>query len=216
MGVQVLLVYHYEMTRTAYPRDDSDEERVFAAPSLTPMDEVAPQRNYSLRDISNGLRSLLRTGALWWMRPNDVPLWYVGYQQTQRWLTARVVEQMVHDMRMLLRDITDRTPQPRAVVVDSRTLQSTPESGEHAGKDGHTRRNGSTVHLAVDTLGQVLAVVVTPVNEHDRAQMTALAQRIQEATGDTVEAAFVDQGYTGEQPAAEAAAHGFTWRWSSC
>jgi hypothetical protein len=123
---------------------------------------------------------------------------------------------MVHDVRMLLRDINDRTPQPRAAIVDSRTLQSTPASGGRAGDDGHTQRNGSTVHLAVDTLGQMLAVVVTLVNEHDCAQMTALAQRIQEVTGETMEVAVVDQGATGEQPAAEAAAHGFAWRWSSC
>ena len=194
------------MIGTAYPRDDSDEERVFVAPYLTLMDEVAPQRSYSLRDISNGLRSLLRTGVPWRMRSNDVPLWYAGYQQTQRWLTARMAEQMVHDVRMLLRDITDRTPQPRAVIVDSRTLQSTPASGGRAGDDGHIWRNGSTVHLAVDTLGQVLAVVVTPANEQGRAQMTALARRIQEVTGDTMEVAVVDQGATGEQPATEAAA----------
>ena len=172
------------------------------------MDEAAPQRNYSLRDVYNGLRYLLRTGAPWRMLPNDVPPWPVVYQQTQRWLKAGVVAQMVHDVRMLLRDITDRTPQPRAVMVDSRTLQSTPESGGRAGYDGHKRRNGSTVHLAVDTLGQLLAVVVTPANDQDRAQVAALAQRIQEVTGDTVEVAFVDQGYTGEQPAADAAAHG--------
>jgi len=175
---------------------------------LTLMDEAAPQRNYSLRDVYNGLRYLLRTGAPWRMLPNDVPPWPVVYQQTQRWLKAGVVAQMVHDVRMLLRDITDRTPQPRAVMVDSRTLQSTPESGGRAGYDGHKRRNGSTVHLAVDTLGQLLAVVVTPANDQDRAQVAALAQRIQEVTGDTVEVAFVDQGDPGEQPAADAAAHG--------
>jgi transposase len=142
------------------------------------------------------------------MLPTDVPPWHVVYQQTQRWLKAGVFEQMVHDVRMLLRDITDRTPQPRAVILDSRTLQSTPESGARAGYDGHKRRNGSKVHLAVDTLGQLLAVLVTPANDQDRAQVAALAQRIQEVTGDTVEVAFVDQGYTGEQPAADAAAHG--------
>ncbi len=60
----------------------------------------------------------------------------------------------------------------------------------------------------MDALGQLLAVLVTPANEHDRAQVAALAQRIQEVTGDTVDAAFVDRGYTGEQTAAEAAAHG--------
>ena len=50
--------------------------------------------------------------------------------------------------------------------------------------------------------------MVTPANEQDRAQVGALAEQMQEATGDAVEIAFVDQGYTGEQPAAEAQAHG--------
>ncbi|MEJ5344836.1 MAG: IS5 family transposase [Chloroflexus sp.] len=196
------------MTRKAYPSDVSDEEWAFVAPYLTLMDEAAPQRKYPLRDVSNALRYLLRTGATWRMLPTDVPPWPVVYQQTQRWLKAGVVAQMVHDVRMLLRDITDRTPQPRAVIVDSRTLQSTPERGGRAGYDGHKRRNGATVHLAVATLGHLLAVVVTPANEQDRAQVAALAQRMQEIPGDTVEVAVVDQGYTGEQPAADAAAHG--------
>ncbi len=109
MDFSVLLVYHDAMTRTAYPSDVSDEEWAFVAPSVTLMDEAAPQRNYPLRDVSNGLRSLLRTGALWGMLPNDFPPWHVVYQQTQRWLKAGVFEQMVHDLRMLLRDITDRS-----------------------------------------------------------------------------------------------------------
>jgi len=76
------------------------------------------------------------------------------------------------------------------------------------GHDGHKRRKGSKVHLAVDTLGQLLVVLVTPANEQDRAQVGALAAQIQAATGDTLEIAFVDQGYTGDQPAADAQAHG--------
>jgi transposase len=109
---------------------------------------------------------------------------------------------------MLMRESHDRMPQPRAAILDSRTLQSTPESGGRAGYDGHKRRKGSKVHLAVDTLGQLLAVVVTPANEQDRAQGTALAAQIQEATGESVEVAFVDQGYTGDPPAADAEAQG--------
>ena len=60
----------------------------------------------------------------------------------------------------------------------------------------------------VDALGQLLAAIVTPANEQDRAQVCALAEQIQEATGATVEVAFVDQGYTGDKPAAGAQAHG--------
>jgi Transposase and inactivated derivatives len=142
------------------------------------------------------------------MMPNDLPPWHTVYQQTQRWLKAGVFEEMVRNLRMLMREIEGRMLQPRAAILDSRTLQSTPESGGRAGYDGHKRRKGSKVHLAVDTLGQLLAVLVTPANEQDRAQVAALAAQIQEATGESVEVAFVDQGYTGDQPAAEAEAQG--------
>src|SRR5258706_13716464 len=96
----------------------------------------------------------------------------------------------------------------RAAIFDSRTLQSTPESGNHAGYDGAKRRKGSKVHAAVDTLGNLLTLLVTPADEQDRAQVGKLAQAVQDVTGQTVELAFVDQGYTGDDPAAEARQHG--------
>jgi len=196
------------MARKAYPSDVCDDEWAFVAPYLTLMREDAPQREHSLREVFNGLRYIVRTGMQWRMMANDLPPWHTVYQQTQRWLRAGVFEDMVRDLRMLMREIGDRTPQPRAAILESRTLQSSPESGGRAGYDGHKRRKGSKVHLAVDTLGQLLAAIVTPANEQDRAQVGALAEQIQEATGGTVEVAFVDQGYTGDKPAADAQAHG--------
>ena len=180
--------------RQGYLSDVSDDEWAFMAPYLTLMREDAPQREHSLREVFNGLRYVVRTGMQWRMMPHDLPPWYTVYQQTQRWLKAGVFEEMVHDLRMLMREINDRMQQPTAAILDSRTLQSTPESGGRAGWDGHKRRKGSKVHLAVDTLGQLLAILVTPANEQDRAQVGALAQQIQEVTGDSVEIAFVDQG----------------------
>jgi transposase len=196
------------MTRNTYPSDVSDDEWAFVAPYLTLMREDAPQREYPLREVFNGLRYIVRTGAQWRMMPNDLPPWPTVYQQAQRWLDAGVFEQMVHDLRMLLREIADRHPQPRAAIFDGRTLQSTPESGARAGYDGHKKRKGSKVHLAVDTLGQLLAATVTPANEQERAQVAELAELVQAATGDSVEVAFVDQGYTGDEVAAAAAEHG--------
>src|SRR6266498_2239344 len=70
------------------------------------------------------------------------------------------------------------------------------------------RRRLSKVHIAVDTLGQLLALLVTPANEQERAQVAALAEQVQDVTGESVEVAFVDQGYTGEQPAEVAARPG--------
>jgi transposase len=87
-------------------------------------------------------------------------------------------------------------------------LQSTPESSACAGYDGAKRRKGSKVHLAVDTLGHPLALCVTAADEQDRAQVSELAKRVQEETGETVEIAFVDQGYTGENAADAAEEHG--------
>jgi transposase len=77
-------------------------------------------------------------------------------------------------------------------------LQSTPGSEGRAGYDGAIRRKGSKVHLAVDTLGHLLALCLTVSGEQDRVQVSELAKRVQEKTGETVEIAFVDQGYTGE------------------
>lgn len=196
------------MTRKPYPSDVSDDEWAFVAPYLTLMTEDAPQRDYSLREVFNGLRWIARTGAQWRMLPNDLPPWSAVYQQTQRWLNAAVFEALVHDLRMLLRDIAERAPQPSAAIFDARTLQSSPESGARAGYDGHKRRKGSKVHIAVDTLGHLLALLVTPANEHERAHVAALAEKVQEVTGETVDVAFVDQGYTGEQPAHDAEEHG--------
>jgi transposase len=196
------------MERKAYPSDVSDDEWAFVAPYVTLMREDAPQREHSLREVFNGLRYILRTGSQWRYMPNDLPPWHTVYQQTQRWLEAGVFEAIVHDLRMLLREIEGRNPQPSAAIFDGRTLQSTPESGGRAGYDGHKKRKGSKVHLAVDTLGQLLALVVTPANEQERAQVAELAAKVQEVTGDSVEVAFVDQGYTGEQAAEAAEQHG--------
>jgi transposase len=194
--------------RRGYLSDVSDDEWAFAAPYLTLMTEDAPQRDHSLREVFNGLRWLVRSGAGWRMMPHDLPPWFTVYQQTQRWLKAGVFEAMAQDLRRLLREIAERAPEPRAAIFDSRTLQSSPESGARAGYDGAKRRKGSKVHLAVDTLGHLLALVVTAANAQDRAQVGELAERVQAATGETVEIAFVDQGYTGEQPAAAAATQG--------
>ncbi len=196
------------MTRKAYPSDVSDDEWAFAAPYLTLMTEDAPQRVHDLREVFNGLRWIVRAGAPWRMMPNDLPPWELVYQQTQRWIKAGVFEAMVHDLRQLLRLADGRKPQPSAAILDSRTLQSSPESGERAGYDGAKRKRGSKVHVAVDTLGHLLALHVTAADQSDRAQVEQLAHDVQTVTGDSVELAYVDQGFSGDEPAQAAEQHG--------
>ena len=196
------------MSRKAYPSDVSDEEWAFVIPYLTLMSEDAPQREHSLREVFNALRWIVRTGAPWRYLPQDLPPWEAVYQQSQRWIKARVFEAMVTDLREVLRLTTGKKAQPTAVIFDSRTLQSTPESGGRAEYDGAKRKKGSKTHIAVDTLGNLLALLVTPANEQDRALVGELAEKVQAATGETVELAFVDQGYTGEAAAQQAEEYG--------
>ena len=195
-------------TRPAYPSDISDEEWAFMTPYLTLLREDCGQRRHDLREVFNAVRWAVRAGAPWRLIPHDFPPWAAVHQQAQRWIRAGVFEAMVHDLRTLLRLAGGRAPQPTAAVLDARTLQSSCESGARAGYDGAKRRRGSKVHAAVDTLGNLLALRVTPANQDDRAQVGQLVQAVQEVTGQHVELAYVDQGYSGEEPAAAAAQHG--------
>src|SRR6202795_2166949 len=195
-------------TKTDYASDVTEEEWAFCAPYLTLMKEDAPQRDYTMRGLFNAVRYMIRAGCPWRMIPNDLPPWYTVHQQAQRWIKAGCFEAMAHDLREVLRVAAQKPAQPSAVILDGRTLQSTPESGSRAGYDGYKRKKGSKVHAAVDTLGHLLALKVTAANEQERAQVADLAQAVQKATGENVEMAFVDQGYTGEEPAQAAAQHG--------
>nr|WP_015061157.1 IS5 family transposase [Pseudomonas sp. K-62]BAM13993.1 transposase [Pseudomonas sp. K-62] len=194
--------------RKPYPSDVSDEEWALVAPYLTLLREDAGQRAHALREVFNGLRYVVRSGCSWRLMPHDLPPWFAVYQQAQRWLSAGCFEQLAEDLRAVLRMAAGRAPEPSAAVLDSRTLRSTPESGERAGYDGAKRKKGSKLHMAVDTLGHLLALHVTPADANDRAQVGRLAKAVQAATGESVEVAFVDQGYTGEKPAAAAREHG--------
>src|SRR5690606_10068329 len=193
------------MARKPYPSDVTDEEWEFVLPYVTLMSQEARQREHDLREVFNGMRWIVRTGSPWRYMPNDLPPWEAVYQQSQRWLASGVFEAMTQDLRRILRVLEGRQEEPSAAIFDSRTLQSTPESGHRAGYDGAKRKKGSKVHMAVDTLGHLLSLHVTPADRQDREQVSKLAREVQKQTGKSVELAYVDQGYTGDRPAEAAA-----------
>lgn len=194
--------------RQPHPSDVSDDEWALIAPYLTFLSEAAAQREYSLREVFNGLCYVVKSGCPWRWMPHDLPPWAAVYQQAQRWLSAGCFEPLADDLRAVLRLAAGRVPEPTGVVLDSRTLHFSPESGGRVGYDGAKRRRGSKVHMAVDTLGHMLALSVTPATTDDRAEVGRLAQAVQAATGESVEVAFVDQGYSGAKPAAAAREQG--------
>lgn len=194
--------------RQPYPSDVTDEEWAFVAPYLALLSPDAPQRKHDPREVFNAVCWLARTGAQWRYLPHDFPPWAAVHQQLQRWIAAGCFAALVHDLRALGRVAAGRTADPTAVILDGRTIASTPESGPRAGYNGHKKTNGTTVHAAVDTPGDPVALTATPANVQERAQVGPLAEQVQDVTAGSVELAWVDQGYTGEDPAEAAAAEG--------
>jgi transposase len=194
--------------RKPYPSDVSDEEWALVAPYLVLVREDAGQRVHALRELFNGLRYIVKAGAPWRWMPNDLPPWPAVYQQARRWLAAGCFEALAEDLRVVLRLSAGHKAQPSAAILDSRTLRSSPESGARASYDGAKRKKGAKLHLAVDTLGHLLALHVTPANADDRAEVGRLAQAVQETTSHSVDLAYVDQGYSGQKPAQAAKAEG--------
>ena len=123
--------------RKPYPTDCSDDEWAFVAPYVTLMRPDAPQRRHDPRAVFDALRWIVRAGAPWRLLPTNFPPWQAVYQQTRRWIAAGCFAALVHDLRALLRWADGRADDPTAAILDSRTMQSTPESGARAGYDGY-------------------------------------------------------------------------------
>ncbi len=196
------------MTKQGYLSDSTDTEWAFVVPYLTLITEDAPQRKHDLRCSYDALKYVIRTGIPWRFLPENFPPWAAVYQQTMRWIEAGVFENLTHDLREIMRYGAARKKTPSGVILDARVLKSSVESGHRASWDGYKRMKGSKIHIAVDSLGHLIAAVVTPASENERTQVTELTKRVQDITGESVEVAWVDQGYTGDDAKEAAAEHG--------
>ena len=116
-----------------YPSDVSDEEWWFVLPYLLLCREDAAQWKHDLRTVFNAVRYVARAGGQWRYLPREFGPWWVVYQQMRRWLDAGVFETLVAHVQAIVREWAGIKGQPTAVCIDSRTLQSTPESGAPGG-----------------------------------------------------------------------------------
>lgn len=187
------------INREPYPSDIDDETYAFILPYLLFQVQDDPRRKYSIREVLNAMLWIVRTGSQWKYLPHGFPPYKIVHQQVMFWFQRKCFEDILSDLRVLERNRNLKNDNPTVIIIDSRTLRSTPQSGHRAGYDGGKKINGTKIHIAVDTLGNLITLIATPANEQDRDQLYDLCKQVQEITDNNVDIVIADQGYTGEQ-----------------
>lgn len=151
---------------------------------------------YPRRAILDACIYVLRSGCSWRMLPKDLPPWPLVYRTFRRWLARDLFEEMYDRLRSLWRSRERRNADPTAIILDSQSVKTSPQGGPK-GYDRAKKVKGRKRHLVTDTLGLLIAVLVTTGSTTDRAAApTAVELAVQKVPG--IGMLYVDGGYSGE------------------
>ena len=187
-----------EVPAKRYPSDLTDEEWAIVEPLLKELDpyKTGRPREVDLREVLNAIFYLNKTGCPWRYLPKEFPDYRIVSYYYHRWVDKNVFEKINTAIHGQLRKEMGRNEQPSAAIIDSQTVKGTPESVEESGFDGGKVIKGRKRHIAVDTIGCVLVVVVHAANIHDskgaRRVLKALFSIVK-----TIKKIWADGGYRG-------------------
>ena len=154
------------MIRKPYPSDMTNAQWRLVAPLLPPVKPGGRPRKYDMREVVNGILYVNHEGCRWRALPHDLPHWKTCYNFFRSFEAGGTWDTLVTALRVEVRTKLGRNPTPGGGCLDSQSAK-TASGGAEVGTDGGKKVRGRKRHMATDTLGLLLFVVVTAANCDD-------------------------------------------------
>lgn len=181
----------------AYDSDLTDQQWSIIGPLLPVNRGSGRPVELDLRMALNAMFYLVRTGSQWRYLPKDFPKWQSVYYHFRKWATDGIWQAINETLRKMDREKRGRKAEPTGAIVDSQSTKTT-EAGGERGFDGGKKVKGRKRHVIVDTIGNLLSVVVNAANSDDRAGAKDAFAKLSVDTIISLQKIWADGGYSGE------------------